>query len=203
VIGDTFVVGEATGDLGAGDVDQFGYVDGHYQCGATLADDEKVTVVDVLEEGDVCFTQRDDLEYRRAKASNEPYAWLDLRDLSGCQASVDLRTGRPDRASVMLGYVLAEADSLTHKGSLDTIDLVAITLAQQGRAEEAAVLFGAVDRERHETGLVIQPPDRALRKEAVQMARAALGDRWEAAYQQGQNMSLDQATDYARGLIDV
>jgi len=139
--------------------------------------------------------------YRQAKADDGTYAWLDLRDLSGCQASVDLRTGRPDRASEMLGYVLAKADSLRHVTAVDTVDLAGIAFAQLGKAAPAAHLIGAIDRQREETGLVIQPPGQHLREEAVQMTRAALGDRWEAAYRQGMEMSLDEAVEYARRLI--
>jgi predicted ATPase/class 3 adenylate cyclase len=138
---------------------------------------------------------------RRAEAGDDFFAGIELIFLSGWQAGIDLRVGRPDRACENLKYVLTQYDSLTHSQAVDAVDLTAIAFARLGRAEEAACLMGAVDRQREGTGLVIQPPDQALRTAAVDQVRTMLGDGWEAGYQQGHNMNLDEAVDYAGGHV--
>ena len=75
--------------------------------------------------------------------------------------------------------------------------MTAIALSQMGRFEDAARLMGAADAERERTGLVIEPPDRPLLEDAVQRARSQLGDDWDAAYEQGRSMILDEAVEFA------
>ena len=60
-------------------------------------------------------------------------------------------------------------------------DLTAIAFAQQGRAEVAARLKGAVDREREQSGVIVQPPDAPLRASAIGHAQTAFEGDWEAA----------------------
>jgi hypothetical protein len=61
----------------------------------------------------------------------------------------------------------------------------------------AARLFGAADRERERTGLVVEPPDRPLLDQAKERVRSQLGDGWDAEYERGRTMSLDEAVELA------
>jgi hypothetical protein len=113
------------------------------------------------------------------------------------EAGVELRRNDPNRALEELRDVLAAPSHLSHTDTLNAVDLTAITLAQQGRAEHAAHLLGAVDRERERTGLVIQAPDLSLRESAIHDTKSNLGDRWANALAEGGTMTLDEAFVYA------
>ena len=75
--------------------------------------------------------------------------------------------------------------------------MTAVALVKQGRAKDAARLIGAVDHEREQSGLAIQPPDEPIREAAMHQARSSLGEGWKAEVTKGSAMTLDQALDYA------
>ena len=87
------------------------------------------------------------------------------------------------------------------KAKIFELHLVAIALAQQGNAAQAATLFGAVDRERDNCGLVVPPPDIPIRETTTSHARAALGDDWDTYVEQGYSMRYRQAVERAAGEI--
>jgi predicted ATPase/DNA-binding SARP family transcriptional activator len=124
----------------------------------------------------------------------------DLGSMPGmriARAGVHLRTDDPDRALEDLGVVLAEPQRLFHHDALTAVDLTAIALAQQNRADKAARLFSAIDRERDNCGLVIPTPDQPLREQAVSATRSVLEHDWDSALAQGRTLALDEALVYA------
>ncbi len=123
-----------------------------------------------------------------------PWALAAIRSV---RASVYLRTNDPDLALQHLTAVLAEPHRMMHLESLVAVDLTAIALAQQGRAEPAAHLKGAVDRERETLDLVVRPPDKPLRATAMLLAQTQLGHEWNAAVMQGREMTLEAAIEFA------
>ena len=131
-------------------------------------------------------------------ASLGPWIRAELRTT---RASVDLRKGGPDQALEDLTEVLAVPDVLSHIDAVLAVDLTAIARAQQGRAEQAARLLGAVDNERERTGLVVRPPDRSLRKAAIHDTQSVLEGGWDRALAEGRSMSLDDALAYAAAQV--
>ena len=131
-------------------------------------------------------------------ASLGPWIRAELRTT---RASVELRRGDPDQALEDLTEVLAVPDVLSHADAVLAIDLTAIALAQQGRAEQAARLLGAVDHERERTGLVVRPPDRSLREAAIPDTQSILEHEWESALTEGRLMSLDDALFYTAAQV--
>ncbi|MEN8114779.1 MAG: BTAD domain-containing putative transcriptional regulator [Actinomycetota bacterium] len=119
------------------------------------------------------------------------------------RASVELGRGDPDRALEDLKALLGDPERLFHIDALEAVDLTAIAFAQQGRAEQAARLKGAVDRERDDCGLVIYPPDALLRKTAMRHAQTVVEDDWDAFVQQGRAMSLEEALAHAAAEADA
>lgn len=113
------------------------------------------------------------------------------------RASVDLTLGNPDSALENLTVVLDETEQLFHSDALEAVDLAAIALAQQGRAEPAARLEGAVDRERDDCSLVIYPPDALLRETSMGYAQSLIEDDWDIVAQQGRTMTMEQAIELA------
>ena len=99
--------------------------------------------------------------------------------------------------------MLAEPENLPHAVAVVAVDLTAIALAQQGKADQAACLLGAVDQERERTGLVIRPPDEPLRESAIHDAQSILGDTWGLVVNQGSTMTLGSAVEYAADQIDA
>jgi tetratricopeptide (TPR) repeat protein len=118
--------------------------------------------------------------------------------VNAAQASIELRRGNAARALENLTAVLAESRHIMHLETVGAVDLAAIAFAQQGRAELAAFLKGAVDRERDDCGLVVPPPDAPLRESAMQQAQSIYDDDWETALEQGRAMTLDEAIELAR-----
>jgi non-specific serine/threonine protein kinase len=112
-------------------------------------------------------------------------------------ASVDLRAGDSERALASLRRVFAERERLVHPQLLEALDAVGIALTQQERAEPAAHILGAVDRERQRTGAVCPPPDVTLRQSAIGTLGDLLGDDAEAAFTEGRSMDLDGAAAFA------
>jgi hypothetical protein len=142
---------------------------------------------DILDDALQCL---EDLEH----ANLGPWARSEFRTT---RASVELRRDEPDRALEDLTAVLAEPDVPSHIGKVLAVELTAIALAQQGKAEQAARLLGAVDRERERTGLVIRPPDVPLRESALHDIQSILGPDWASSEAQGRTMTLNEAFDYA------
>ena len=54
-------------------------------------------------------------------------------------------------------------------------------LAAEGRVEQAAEALGAAERVRRETGVALEPLERAVNDETTAKVRAALGDEAFAA----------------------
>ena len=111
------------------------------------------------------------------------------------QASIELRRGDPDRALAHTRAVFSEPR--LHYSAVEAVDSAAIAFAQQGRAELAARLKGAVDSERNDCGLVIQPPDAPLRETAMRHAESLYGGDWDTAVEQGRAMTLQEAIELA------
>ena len=151
------------------------------------------------DQGDLDQARRilDNMTQQRGGPANADLAWWIRYAVHTAQASVALRADNPRHALDYLRPVLAEPEELTHAWVLETVDLVAIALAQQGRAEQAALLLGAVDQERERVGLVVAPPDAPIREAAMLDAQAILGKGWDTAVQLGRATSLDEATDLA------
>jgi predicted ATPase len=116
-------------------------------------------------------------------------------------AGVELRRADPDVALTRLHDFLSETDRLAHFRIVTAVEMVGIALAQRRTAGPGARLLGAVDVERERTGLVGLPPDRLLREAADEQCRTLLRDDWGAATTEGREMSLDEAVDYAKGLL--
>jgi hypothetical protein len=122
---------------------------------------------------------------------------VSLSQVHNARASVELRRADPNRALEDLGEVLAESSQLSHLDMVDAVDLAAIAFAQQGRAELAARLKGAIDHERDDCGLVIYPPDESLRDEWMRHARSILIDDWDTTVERGRAMTLEDAVELA------
>jgi predicted ATPase/class 3 adenylate cyclase/Tfp pilus assembly protein PilF len=82
-----------------------------------------------------------------------------------------------------------------------TLDLVAALGAAQGDPRSAARTWGAAERLREEAGSPISPNDRPRIDRYTAMARAAIdhGDAFDQAWQQGRDMSLNEAIALAFG----
>jgi predicted ATPase/DNA-binding SARP family transcriptional activator len=153
--------------------------DGAYEDALQMLDDLPLSLADLGAEDDTELSSR---------------VWT-------ARASIEVRSDMPDRAIANLKVVLDQRADLAHLDGLEAVDLVAIALAQQGNAAQAATLFGAVDRERDNCGLVVPPPDIPIRETTTSHARAALGDDWDTYVEQGYSMRYRQAVERAAGEI--
>jgi len=124
-------------------------------------------------------------------------AWLLRSLLQPARASVELRRDNPKRALEYLQPILAQSDKVMHLRAIEAVDLASIAFAQQGRAEQAALLKGAVDHERERAGLVVPLPDTAIRDAAMLHAQSILEDDWDATVQQGHTLPFDEAVELA------
>ena len=151
------------------------------------------------DQGDLKRAQKilDDATERLNEAGHTDLVWWLGCMIHAARASIELRRGDPEGALRHLGPLLAEPDELTHRHVLETVDLVSIALAQQGGAKQAALLKGAVDHGRDQAGLVIAPPDAPVREAAMLSAQSILGNDWDAAVQEGQALTLDEAVEIA------
>ena len=139
-------------------------------------------------------------------ASNLGYLELTLDDVDSAErhlrASLDLlrRLGANEETAIPvqnLGYVALKRGDLTEarrlfeesrglservgwqEGVNYALEGLAAVLVGEGRPEEAAEALGAAERVRRETGVSLEPFERALNAETVAAVRTALGD---AAY---------------------
>jgi DNA-binding NarL/FixJ family response regulator len=83
-------------------------------------------------------------------------------------------------------------------GVIEAVELIAILAAEGPGRAEAARLFAAAGRARTELGYPLTPSESATLAEAIDRARAALGDDvFDATWTKGSAMSLDEARAYA------
>jgi hypothetical protein len=121
---------------------------------------------------------------------------------STAQASIAVRQNDPTRALGFLSGLFEKPGEVVHLERVAAVDLAAIAFAQQGKAEQAARLLGTVDHERERTGLVVRPPDRALRESAIRDTQSVLGHGWDSAVAEGRAMTLDEGLAYAATQAD-
>ena len=117
------------------------------------------------------------------------------------RASIEVRSGNPDGAIEDLKVVLDQRPDLAHFDALEAVDLIAVALTQHGKAMQAAALFGAVNRERANCGVVLPGPDTRIREIAMSQAQAALGDDWDTSVEQGYSMTYEQTVEFAASEI--
>jgi predicted ATPase/DNA-binding SARP family transcriptional activator len=134
---------------------------------------------------------------RRFVVSGQASERVSLSQVHNARASVELRRADPKRALEDLGEVLAESRQLSHLDMVEAVDLVAIAFAQQGRAELAALLKGAIDHARDESCLAIYPPDESLRDEWMRHSQSILIDDWDTSVKRGRAMTLEDAVELA------
>lgn len=137
---------------------------------------------------------------QRLKQLEQPHPYLRAMIRSD-MASVALRDGRHDPALAHLGEVFAEPTQLDHLAAVNAVDLVAVALAQAGKADAAARLTGAVDSQREQHGLAIPPPEVSLRATSLDRARSPRADAWDAAVLAGRALTLAQAIALAAEAI--
>jgi predicted ATPase len=146
-------------------------------------------------------------EYERGAALNEEAAALyrERGYKGGLEFVLDnlgwaaLLQGHPDRArsyyreSLMLCKELG--DKLIASESLEGLACVA---GVRGEAERAAKLFGVAEAMREAVGYQLIPEEEALRTPYFAMAQSRLGEAsWEAAWAEGQDLTLEKAVSYA------
>lgn len=118
-------------------------------------------------------------------------------------ADVALAEGRPAEAvehlRAALGVLRPTGQTYRLVECLETLAALAV---QRGRAELAATLLAAADRELADDGAVLVPADAAFRERRTGAALAALpADVREAARGRGADLSLDDALDAASCLL--
>lgn len=83
------------------------------------------------------------------------------------------------------------------------INLVGIAV-NEGQPRRAAQLFGATDALMIVAGVSLEPVNRADYERDMQKAKTALTEAaWTAAWQAGQEMSLEQVLEYARSSVEL
>ena len=88
---------------------------------------------------------------------------------------------------------LGNRTSLAHE-----LESLAIIAAAEGQPRRAARLFGAADALRQATGSAMTGMERAEYTQAITHARAQMDEpEWQAAWAEGQAMTLEQAVAYA------
>jgi ATP/maltotriose-dependent transcriptional regulator MalT len=180
-------VEEARRSVERHDIQAQGMVAATYQAALIARDDQDQASARKLLDGLI----------RRFVVSGQASERVSLSQVHNARASVDLRRADPNRALEDLGGVLAESHRLSHLDMVDALDLVAIAFAQQGRAELAGRLKGAIDHARDESGLAIYPPDEPLRDEWMRHAQSILIDDWDTTVERGRAMSLEDAVELA------
>jgi tetratricopeptide (TPR) repeat protein len=86
-------------------------------------------------------------------------------------------------------------------GTAEALAGLALVLAARGQPQEAAQVFGAVDRMRAEIKTPLQPEDQQRISSTLQQLRAALGDAgFERAWRQGNDLQVDEAIALGRRL---
>jgi non-specific serine/threonine protein kinase len=99
-----------------------------------------------------------------------------------------------------LGESLEAFHQLGNKFALATqLDVAAGIAMAESRPERALRLCAAADSLRASTLSATSPPwQERTRKAVIEPARAALGERADAVWTEGQRMTLDEAVEYAR-----
>jgi ATP/maltotriose-dependent transcriptional regulator MalT len=103
---------------------------------------------------------------------------------------------RGDHATARERYreALAVLPEIGAEGSLEgCFGGLAVLAHAQGAVERAARLLGTADRLRAAAVFALFPRQKALRAETFALVKAALGDRFESAYQAGRALSLPEA----------
>jgi non-specific serine/threonine protein kinase len=139
-----------------------------------------------LEESHAIFRELEDVRGQAGTLAGRAHVALDRRD--------------PVRARSMLVSVTELYSSIGFvAGLLDSLELHALVLEQQGEPEAAARLWGARSALGGEMGRESDHPlERAQHDEAVARARSALGeDTFERACELGTAMTLEEASEYA------
>lgn len=109
------------------------------------------------------------------------------------------RTGKLQRAAQLHGESLNVVREIDDEWLTACMLIeVGCLLAQQGRAERAACVLGAADKTCKEIGFELEPHMLADYESAVEQVRLDLIDQaFEAAWNTGHAMSLEDAVDYA------
>ena len=114
--------------------------------------------------------------------------------------------GDSPSAFALLSESVALCRPLRHRDYLaESLQAIASAVSTMGSAGRAAVIFGSAERLREEIGAAPWPAKRQRFDRQVAAARAALGDdaAFDAAWQEGRAMSLDQAIEYALASNDA
>jgi DNA-binding CsgD family transcriptional regulator len=116
------------------------------------------------------------------------------------QASLAQVEGDAHRAEDLLHDQLDLVCRTGHRPVLcDTLEAIAGAMADEGRLEEAARLFGAAEAGRGTIGYVRFPVLRSNHEAATESVRAQLGaEVFDRAWGDGMSLALDDAVAYAR-----
>jgi predicted ATPase/DNA-binding CsgD family transcriptional regulator len=123
----------------------------------------------------------------------------------GLQFAVDnlgwaaLLQGDHERARISYRESLTLCKELGDKMvASQSLDGLACICAAEGEAERAAILFGAGEALFEAVGGQHEPEEAAMREPYLAMARSRLDEiGWQAAWQQGRGMPMEQAIEYA------
>jgi predicted ATPase/transcriptional regulator with XRE-family HTH domain len=110
-----------------------------------------------------------------------------------------LLRGEPSLAEDLFAESLGAFSRLgDRRGVAEGLDGLAAVNATHTRAPRTAQLAGAAEALRREIGVLPLPFEREAREPYFRIAQVDLGDdRWEAAFDEGQAMTMAQAVDYA------
>jgi predicted ATPase/DNA-binding SARP family transcriptional activator/DNA-binding CsgD family transcriptional regulator len=110
-----------------------------------------------------------------------------------------LTQGDHERATAPLEEALTMSQQLGRKPTaINALEGMASLAGALGEASRAARMWGAAEVSRDVIGVVLAPGERALHTPYLTGARSRLGDEaWEEALEEGREMSLDQAAEYA------
>jgi predicted ATPase/class 3 adenylate cyclase/DNA-binding CsgD family transcriptional regulator len=150
-----------------------------------------------IERGETDEARRRVDELHRAGAAPDggyARAWA-----SRLEARLATSAGQPGEAE---GH-LHDALEVLHRGGvrydvLAVLEALAVLAASEGAVETATRVLAAVDTARTELGVPRWPIDEADRERALELARAALSDRFDAVTQQGAAMTLEDVVAYVR-----
>lgn len=134
------------------------------------------------------------LEDARAIEADVVVAWLELLD-----GRFDLDEAKTAPAEAKLHSALRILHAAGRRQHVcDALEAVARLELQFGRAEAAALLFGAASRERDAQGVVLRPTHQASYVESVEVARSELGEEWFAEHwARARELTIGEAVDLA------
>ncbi len=117
-------------------------------------------------------------------------------------ALVSLRAGRPREAYDLLAAVYDYAASSGNTAFLlNTLELAAVIAAGLGEPMRAARLVGAAEALRHESGMLLSPPEAAMMEELLAPARDTVPpQQWDAELAAGRALSETEALALLRSL---